>query len=490
MAGANDRDEITTRPAVEQLELLRRREVSSRELVLAHLARIQAYPEINAVVATDAERALRAAEAIDAARVRGDATGPLAGLPMTIKDCWEVAGLVSTDGDPRWRHHRPAADAPVVARLRAAGAVFVGKSNVPLHCDDAQTYNAVYGVTRNPWDLARSPGGSSGGAAAALAAGMTPLELGSDIAGSIRLPSAWCGVYGLKTTFGALPATGLVPGDQRSARDMLVPGPMARTARDMLVLYDVLRGGDKGATGGSPSPATPLSAFHAVSWIGMGGFDTDTTVEQVLHQALARLRAAGLRVVDAAPAVDLTALLWSFYALVTASGGLTVDDAAFRAAKDELATAGPTLSPLRRAALEGLTLDHRSWLRLHDQRIRVSEQLERLLQRETDLILVPTVNVTARAHDHSEPPQDRTIQVNGRTRPFYSVCDWNAIASYTYAPAVSIPVGVAADGLPVGLQAIGRRGSDRTLLEFALACEQVLGTPPSPTMNAGRDATR
>ena len=205
-------DDLTIRSAVEQLELLRQRQVSSRELLLAHLRRIRSLPQVNAVVAVDEALALRAAEAVDAARTRGEALGPLAGLPMTIKDCWEVAGLVGTDGDPRWRDHRSPADASVVARVRAAGAVLFGKSNVPIHCNDAQTYNEVYGVTRNPWDLARSPGGSSGGAAAALAAGLTPLELGSDIAGSIRLPSAWCGVYGLKTTFGLLPATGLVPG--------------------------------------------------------------------------------------------------------------------------------------------------------------------------------------------------------------------------------------------------------------------------------------
>lgn len=482
-------DDVITRPAVEQVELLRRRQVSSRELVTAHLERIGAHPEINAVVAVDDAAALRAADAIDAARARGETLGPLAGLPMTVKDCWDVAGLVSTDGDPRWRDHRPTRDAPVVARLRAAGAVLFGKSNVPIHCDDAQTYNEVYGVTRNPWDLARSPGGSSGGAAAALAACLTPLELGSDIAGSIRLPASWCGVYGLKTTFGSLPATGLVPGERRSERDMLVAGPMARTARDLLFLFDVLTDGRADAESASAPPPTPLSAFHAVSWIGTGGFETDTTVTQTLEQALARLSAGGLALTRAAPALPLDTLLQSFYLLLTASGGLAVDDAAFDAAQREVAAAGPTLSPLRRVNLEGLTLDHRSWLRLHEERVRAREQIERLLRRETDVLLVPTVNVTAQRHDHSEPPQDRTIQVNGETRPFYSVCDWNSIASYTYLPAVSIPIGLTPDGLPVGVQAIGRRGSDRTLVEFALACEQALGVPPRPTTAAGRNAS-
>lgn len=469
-------DDLTLLSAVEQIDMLRRRQVSSRELLAAHLDRIRSQPAVNAIVAIDEAAALRTADAADKSRARGRAQGPLAGLPMTLKDCWEVAGLVGTDGDPHWRHHRSPADAPVVARLRTAGAVLFGKSNVPIHSADAQSYNEVYGVTRNPWDLARSPGGSSGGAAAALAAGLTPLEVGSDIAGSIRLPAAWCGVYGLKTTFASLPATGLVAGTQRSARDMVVAGPMARTGRDMCLLFDVL-------TSGLPrpaEPAKPMSAFQVVSWIGTGGFETDATVEQVLDQALARLQSAGLRVNRQAPSLGLDALLQSFYLLLAASGGLGVDNASFAAAKAELATAGADQSPLRHVNLRGLTLDHRYWLQLHEQRTRTGEQIEQSLRGATELILVPTVNVTAQLHDHSEPAQDRTIQVNGETRHFYSVCDWNAIASYTYLPAVSIPVGLTTDGLPVGLQAIGRRGSDRTLLDFALACEQILGTPPLP----------
>ena len=206
-----------------------------------------------------------------------------------------------------------------------------------------------------------------------------------------------------------------------------------------------------------------------MSWIGSGGFETDATVEHVLDQALANLRCGGLHLSGAAPSLDLNTLLESFYLVLTASAGIAVDDAGFAAARDELATAGADLSPLRRVNLRGLTLDHRSWLQLHEQRIRAGEQLEQLLRRETDLILVPTVNITAAAHDHSEPAQERTVQVNGEARHFYSVCDWNSIASYTYLPAVSIPIGLTVDGLPVGLQAIGRRGSDRALIEFALA---------------------
>ena len=270
---------------------------------------------------------------------------------------------------------------------------------------------------------------------------------------------------------------------------MLVAGPMARTARDLLFLFDVL------TDGRADAEVRVRSAADAAVRLPRGVLDRDGRFrdghhgDTALEQALARLSAGGLALTRAAPALPLDTLLQSFYLLLTASGGLAVDDAAFDAAQREVAAAGPTLSPLRRVNLEGLTLDHRSWLRLHEERVRAREQIERLLRRETDVLLVPTVNVTAQRHDHSEPPQDRTIQVNGETRPFYSVCDWNSIASYTYLPAVSIPIGLTPDGLPVGVQAIGRRGSDRTLVEFALACEQALGVPPRPTTAAGRDAS-
>lgn len=461
----------TILPAVEQLRLLHRREISSVELLELHLERVRAWPELNAVVAVDEELATREAARVDEARTKGHPLGRLAGLPITIKDGWEVAGLVGTDGDPGLAGHVSPEDAPVCATLRREGAVLFGKSNVPLHCADAQTYNEVYGTTANPWDTTRSPGGSSGGAAAALAACQTPLELGSDIAGSIRLPASWCGVYGLKTTFGLLPGTGHVPGTRRTAKDMAVPGPMARTAPDLAFLLEVLLGGDSSTEAGN------LEDFTGVSWIGTG-FETDDSVLAALRPVVRTLAEAGLRVTDGAPPFDVDELRLSFYLLLSATTGPDLDDAAFAAVQRELAD--PSLSYIERASREGIVLEHRTWLREHERRAWFRDQIERLLPDERHVVLCPTVNLTAQPHDHSEAAQHRVVTVNGGSRNFYSVCDWNAIGSYTYLPALSIPVGTAANGLPVGLQVIGRRGADSALAAFACAVEEVLGPPPLP----------
>src|SRR5882724_3684932 len=234
--------------AVDLVARLRRREISSRELLDHHLERIaRLNPKLNAVVTLDAERArARAAEA-DAALSRDDARGALLGLPMTVKDTFETAGVCTTAGSPTLADHVPKTDATAVARLKSAGANVFGKTNTPLFAGDAQTYNEVFGTTHNPWDAAHSPGGSSGGSAAAVAAGLTPLELGSDIGGSIRNPAHYCGVYGHKPTHGIIPMRGHVPGPPGalSEVDLGVGGPLARSADDLELALDVLAGPDE-----------------------------------------------------------------------------------------------------------------------------------------------------------------------------------------------------------------------------------------------------
>ncbi|NNK06468.1 MAG: amidase, partial [Myxococcales bacterium] len=240
-------DELSLRSASDCLSALRKREVSSLELVDASIARIEALnPELNAVVATDYDRARDKARAADAARANGNALGALHGLPMTIKDSLETAGLVTTSGAPELRHHVPDEDAVAVHRALEAGAIVLGKTNLPIYAGDWQTYNAVYGRTNNPWGLARTVGGSSGGAAAAIAAGFVPLEIGSDIGGSIRTPAHYCGVYGHKPSHGIVPGRGHIPGPPgtKSEADLAVVGPLARTAGDLQLALDVIAGPD------------------------------------------------------------------------------------------------------------------------------------------------------------------------------------------------------------------------------------------------------
>ncbi|HET8707899.1 MAG TPA: amidase family protein, partial [Pseudomonadales bacterium] len=219
--------------------------LSSRQLLELYIKRIeQKNAEINAVVATDLEAARKRADAADAARANGELWGPLHGLPMTIKDTYEVPGMPCTAGAPMYRNHQPSRAAVAVQKLIDAGAIIFGKTNVPLFASDLQSYNKIYGTTNNPWNKALTPGGSSGGAAAALAAGFTAAELGSDIGGSIRTPAHFCGVYGHKVTHGIISMRGHVPGPPGTLGepDLAVAGPMARAAGDLALLLDVVAG--------------------------------------------------------------------------------------------------------------------------------------------------------------------------------------------------------------------------------------------------------
>ncbi len=237
--------DLATSPAHQQAAAIRRGEVSSRELLELFLNRIERLGKpVNAVVTIDASRAMDEARAADDARARGAALGPLHGLPMTIKDAIEVGGMRSTGGAVELTAHVPAADAPAVARLRAAGAVVFGKTNLPRWSGDLQSYNEIFGTTSNPWALDRTTGGSSGGAAAAVACGFTAFELGTDIGGSVRIPSHCCGVFGLKPSYGVVPQRGYLDhvGGGTTDPDINVFGPIARSAEDLELALSVLAG--------------------------------------------------------------------------------------------------------------------------------------------------------------------------------------------------------------------------------------------------------
>src|SRR5512139_379828 len=300
---------------------LRRREVSSRELLEHFLARVEKHnPALNAVVTLDAERArARAAEA-DAALARGESWGPLHGVPMTVKDTVETAGVRTTAGAPLLAQHVPAADATAVARLRAGGAVIFGKTNIPLFASDVQSYNAVFGTTNNPWDASRTPGGSSGGAAAALAAGLTGLELGSDIGGSIRTPCNWTGVFGHKPTHDLVPLRGHIPGPPGTLAepDLAVAGPMARSADDLDLALDLLAGPrDDEAVGWRLALPRPRHArlrdYRVAAWLDDRDLPVDAEVARVLGDALARLRAAGAAIDERARPFDSLVEIFDLY---------------------------------------------------------------------------------------------------------------------------------------------------------------------------------
>jgi amidase len=448
--------DIDFQPAHALAMAIRRRELSSRELLEHYLARVQRLnPPLNAVVTLDAAGARRAADEADAALARGDVIGPLHGVPMTVKDCYDTAGMRTTCGVEEW-DRVPERDAEAVRRLRAAGAVIFGKTNTPTLTADWQTYNPIFGTTNNPWDTTRSSGGSSGGSAAALAAGLTALELGSDIAGSIRVPSNWCGTCGHKPSFGVVPQRGHLPSAPGALadRDLNVVGPMARDVDDLEMALDILAGPSAQQAKGwrlefPAARANALPELRLATWLDDPAYPVEDDVRSVLDSAATALREAGARIVDSSPPVTLPELV---------------------ALHIEL------LYPLMEPSSEVL---HRNWLSANEKREELRARIAEFF-REVDALLMPVAVVPPIPHDHSAPLASRDIRIGHRSRPYLDMFGWVGLATVAYLPATVVPVGRTAQGLPVGIQIVGAYLEDRTTLAVARCIEELLGgfVPP------------
>ncbi|HEY8545689.1 MAG TPA: amidase [Acidimicrobiales bacterium] len=477
-------------PAAELCRLLAAGELSSVELLDHFLERIDRLDgPVNAVVALDAERArARAAEA-DAARARGESWGPLHGLPMTVKDAFETEGLTTTSGAPELRAHVPAADATAVARLKGAGAIVFGKTNLPLYAGDLQTYNEVYGRTANPWDTDRTCGGSSGGAAAALAAGFTGLELGSDIGGSIRNPAHYCGVFGLKTTWGIVPGRGHIPGPPGtlSESDVGVFGPMGRSAEDLALGLDVLAGPDDAAGVAWRLELPParnggrVEGLRVATWFEDPAVPVAAEVRALLEGAAAALADAGAVVTPVSPPVGLGELARSWERLVVPLmfAGLPEDVfAGFAAAADGLPPASPD-EDSRVRSLRAITQRHRDWLRANEARARHRAAFARFFE-DHDVLVAPVVPTAAFPHDTDTEMTSRTIEVDGETRPYLDSVYWNGAFGALLLPVAVPPVGRTPTGLPVGVQVVAPHLEDRTAVAVAGHLERLLGgfVPP------------
>ena len=478
--------DIALQPAHALAEAIRRRDVSSRELLEHYLARVdELNPPLNAVVTLDPDGARTAAGAADAALARGDDVGPLHGVPMTVKDTYLTAGMRTTCGLPAW-DHVPDHDADAVGRLRGAGAVIFGKTNTPAMAGDWQTYNAIFGTSNNPWDVSRSTGGSSGGAAAAVATGMTGLELGSDIGGSIRFPSSWCGVCGHKPSWGIVSQKGHLPPapGALSATDLSVVGPLARDVADLEIALGVLAGAAGHAAVGwrleLPAPrATKLADLRLAFWLDDSAYPVDTEVAAVLDDAAAALRGAGAQVIDAKPEVvlpDVFRLYQQFlYPILLSTMGKRSFDNMVELA-DSLADDDD--GPLARTA-RFATQRYRDWVFAGEKR----EKLRALMAEYfvgVDALLMPVAMVAAIPHDHSDPFPERVIEVNGADRPYTDLMAWVALPTLTHLPATVVPVGRTASGLPVGIQIVGPYLEDRTTLAVGRLVEELAGgfVPP------------
>ena len=466
-------------PAAAIARRIRSGSLSAADALESALERQQAlHGHLNAVVVTDLAAARKAARAIDRAIGPGERPGPLAGVPMTVKESFDVAGLPTTWGLEHRKNNIAQRDSAVVERLRAAGAVIWGKSNVPVLLADWQTHNPLYGTTCNPWDTGRTPGGSSGGGAAALAAGITALEYGSDIGGSIRNPAHYCGVYGHKTTYGIVPVRGHALPGTWAATDMSVLGPLARSAKDLELALRMTAGPDGAERGvfrlSLPSPAfTAFRGLRIAVLTGAAVAPVSTAVSGALA-ALAGFLSRQKARIDLQPALPFDPFEHDrLYVLLrrAATSMRAHDDVSFAKLLTERDALDPADRSYRAEQVRGNTLFHRDWLRLNNERHRLRAAWADFFHRY-DLLLCPAAAGTAFPRNPAGQRWERAIDVDGTPQPDTTQIYWMGMASVSQLPATVAPVAIAADGLPVGVQIIGPQYADLSTIRFAQLLER------------------
>ena len=468
-------------PATAMLHALRAREISSAELLDLHLQRIARYnPALNAIVIPDYENAHAAAEAADAARARSE-DRPLLGLPITLKESMNVRGLRTTVGMAETGSWVSEHDGPITVSVRSAGAVLIGKTNVPPLLSDWQSNNPVFGRTNNPWDLGRTPGGSTGGGAAAVAAGLTPLEFGSDIGGSIRVPAAFCGVYGHKPSETAIPRSGQfpVPPMPNAATAMGVQGPLARSAEDLELGFDAVAGPEVGEDVAwrleIPAARHDRLADFRVAVLPLPAWlPIDDEIRAAFERRAGELNRAGVSVQQAAPEGfgDLRRHQETYQSLLNAilmartpAEGRERIAAAQRASGAEFAE----------ASARGTEASAGTYIELHAQREQYRAAYRDFF-REWDILLAPITLVAAFPHFALDEPQlRRRLQINGHSVEYMLQLVLPGIATLAGQPATAFPAGLTQAGLPIGLQAIGPYLEDRTPIRFAALMEREFG---------------
>ncbi len=468
--------------ALEAARAIREGRVSSLELTTRVLDRIQRLnPKLNAIVTLTGDAALARAKAADEARARGQWWGPFHGVPCTVKDTLEVAGVRTTAGSPTLKDHVPPRDAVVVERLKQAGAVILGKTNVPIFAKDWQSYNDVFGRTNNPWDVARTPGGSTGGGAAALAAGLTYLEPGSDLGGSIRIPAHFCGVYGHKPTLDVVPMRGHIPpppGIPATPPSTLpVVGPLARSAADLRAAMEVLGGPDEAEARAwrwsLPSARKTRLGDYKIGYV----LDhprclVSPEVGDVLAAAIAELRKAGATLEEGWPqGVNVERqydtylfLLAAFFTDPPRDDELDElrrlaanQDGSFRAKRALALTAPPKM------------------VRAADGGRRAARGIWQAYFGTHDAFLLPPAFVPAFPHDHTPSIFDRVLETPAGPRPYLDLLFWISFATLTGLPATTAPVGLTRGGLPVGIQIMGPYLEDATPIDLAERLGGVVG---------------
>jgi amidase len=479
--------------ATELLAAMAERRVSSIELTQAAIARIERYDvKLNAVCVRDFERALVAARDADEVRARGE-TKPLLGIPMTIKESFNIAGLPTTWGIPAFKDFKAKEDALAVARVKSAGAVVLGKTNVPLALGDLQSYNSIYGTTNNPWDLGRTPGGSSGGSAAALAAGYGALSIGSDIAGSLRIPAHCCGVYAHKPTFGLLPSRGHTPPPAPPLpyeRDLTVIGPMARSAADLSLMLDLLAEPDDATLGMVYRLALPAARHESLADYRVLVVDTDpsiptsSSVRTAIGQLADRIARSGAKVARQSPLLpDQTESARLYMRLLMSSLSASFPAEAYESMRAAAANLDAADLSLPAERTRGSAMSHRDWLIADGARVQLRQRWRELFA-EFDVVLCPVMPTPAFPQDQSPDQWRRSIAIDGGSYNYGDQLVWAGIATAPGLPSTVLPIGRSEEGLPIGVQVLGPMYEDRTPLRFAEIIEREFGGFAPPPLDA------
>nr|XP_061840637.1 indoleacetamide hydrolase-like [Nerophis lumbriciformis] len=457
-------------------------EISAVELLEATVDRYERLnPAINAVVVTQLDVARERASAADAATAAGESWGPLHGVPMTIKEAWDWVGSPSTSGHEELVDWRPERNSEAIDRLLAAGAVIYGKTNLPVSMADWQTFNPVYGTTSNPWNTDLIPGGSSGGSAAALAAGLTALEIGSDIGASIRNPAHYCGVFGHKPTYGLVPIAGHGNPGSPTMLDIGVGGPMARYASDLSLGLDTMAGASgldaRGWNLELPAPrrTNPQQLRVAVMLESDCCVVQDGELTNQLAATVAALGELGVSVdYDARPDIDLEQAHRNYMMLLRSATGSEYPADAYDAQAEHARRWHGGDRDYRAVAAAGISLSHWEWARYHRAREEDRLAWDSFFD-DYDLLLCPTAASAAYPHDHEGERADRTIAVNGGQQSTVDQLFWAGLSCGVYLPGTVAPAGLTASGVPCGLQIVAGHLRDRESIAFASFMERELG---------------
>ena len=466
-------EEVAFWSATQQAIAIREGEFTSRELLELIIARIERInPKLNAVITLDLEQARKFADEADSKLEAGEEVGPLHGVPFTVKDALETVGIRSTGGASELHNNIPNRDAPVVQAVKDAGAIVFGKTNLPRWSGDIQSFNDMFGTTVNPWNPDRVPGGSSGGAAAAVSAGLSSFEIGTDIGGSIRFPASFCGIYGHKPSFGIVPSTGYIDHEAggTTEADVNVIGPMARSVEDLELLLDLMLRKDGPLIASLSEPPQDVISLKVAAWLDDPFCRVDSKVASVIESAVNNLEVAGMSIDrDARPDIDPEEAF--------SLGSWLVTSAMLQSMPAE------TLEALNEEGSAPPHTTHVEWLDNHARREAIRLKWADFFE-NYDAIIMPISPVSPFPHNQEGNFGTRTLQgSDGKERPYSDLVRWTILTGMAYLPSTTPPVGLDVDGLPVSFQVVGPYGGDYTTIRLAQFISEHSGGYQKPPLS-------